>query len=307
MISLARALQQAKADFSQHAFQPLAVAELIPAEHALDMQQIEWLLLEVLQQNQVYLRMYPDQLLTAAQYQQFQANLQRLQKGEPLAYIIGHQAFWTLDLLVSPATLIPRPDTERLVEEALTLFDAQSSIRVLDLGTGTGAIALSLAAERPHWQVTATDFSEAALQVARQNAQRHQLGHVRFKQGSWFAALADCPQQSGQQWGQQFELIVSNPPYIDPDDQHLPLLTHEPITALVAQQHGLADIAQIIADAPQWLADKGWLVLEHGYDQAAQVRQLFTSAGFSQVYTVQDYGQQDRVTLGCYSNDTPVL
>lgn len=306
MISLAQALQQAKADFSQHAFQPLAVAELIPAEHALDMQQIEWLLLEVLQQNQVYLRMYPDQLLTAAQYQQFQANLQRLQKGEPLAYIIGHQAFWTLDLLVSPATLIPRPDTERLVEEALSLFDAQSSIRVLDLGTGTGAIALSLAAERPHWQVTATDFSEAALQVATQNALRHQLGHVRFKQGSWFAALADCRQQSGQQLGQQFELIVSNPPYIDPDDQHLPLLTHEPITALVAQQHGMADIMQIIADAPQWLADKGWLVLEHGYDQAAQVWQLFTSAGFSQVYTVQDYGQQDRVTLGCYSNDRPV-
>lgn len=295
MISIARALQQAKAEFVQHAVQPESDSgqPLIPAQHALDMQQIELLLLEVLQQNRVYLRMYPDQLLTDTQYQQFQAGVQRLQQGEPLAYIVGHQAFWTLDLLVSPDTLIPRPDTERLVELALSLFTPESAIYVLDMGTGTGAIALSLAAERPHWQVTATDFSAAALEVARQNALRHQLNHVTFKQGSWFSALDNT--------SEQFKLIVSNPPYIDPTDKHMALLTHEPVTALVAEQQGLADIMQIIAGAPQWLADKGWLLLEHGYDQAAQVRQLFTAAGFSQVYTVQDYGQQDRVTLGCYT------
>lgn len=295
MISIAQALQQARAGFSQHCLQPESASRqaLIPAEQALDMQQIELLLLEVLQQSRVYLRMYPDQPLTDAQYQQFLAGVERLQQGEPLAYIIGHQAFWTLDLLVSQDTLIPRPDTERLVEEALGLFAPESAIRALDLGTGTGAIALSLAAERSHWQVTATDFSAGALEIARQNARRHQLGHVIFKQGSWFTALADCPQQ--------FELIVSNPPYINPDDQHMSLLTHEPVTALVAAQQGLADLADIINQAPLWLTDKGWLVLEHGYDQAVQVRQLFTVAGFSQVYTVQDYGQQDRVTLGCYA------
>lgn len=295
MISIAQALQQAKASFARRAVQPEpdVAYPLIPDEQALDMQQIELLLLEVLQQNRVHLRMYPDQLLTDTQYQQFQAGVQRLQQSEPLAYIIGHQVFWTLDLLVSPDTLIPRPDTERLVEQALSLFTPESAIHVLDMGTGTGAIALSLAAERPHWQVTATDFSAGALDIAQKNAARHALGHVTFKQGSWFAALDDT--------SQQFELIVSNPPYIDPADKHMALLTHEPVTALVAEQQGLADIMQIIAGAPQWLADNGWLLLEHGYDQAAQVRQLFTAAGFSQVYTVQDYGQQDRVTLGCYT------
>lgn len=294
MISIGQALQQARADFVRCEIQPESDAGqlLIPAAQVLDMQQIEWLLLYVIQQNRVYLRLNSDQLLTEPQYQQFLAGVQRLQQGEPLAYIMGYQAFWTLDLLVSPDTLIPRPDTERLVEEALSLFDTQSAIRVLDLGTGTGAIALSLATERPGWQLTATDFSVGALAVAKKNAQRHQLGHVTFKQGSWFSALDDT--------SQQFELIVSNPPYIDPADKHMALLTHEPITALVAEQQGLADIAQIIRQAPLWLVSKGWLVLEHGYDQAAQVRQLFTAAGFSQVYTVQDYGQQDRVTLGCY-------
>ncbi len=288
MISIAQALKLGKDSFPQHSIAP----EGFNVDgHAIDVLNIELILLEVLKKDRVYLRLHSDAVLMDEQFNQFQSMLTRLQQGEPLAYILGYQDFWTLRLKVTSDTLIPRPDTERLVELALGLFDKATHIKALDLGTGSGAIALSLAAERPHWQLTATDFSAGALVVAQQNASDNQLSNVVFKQGSWFAALNGNTRL--------FELIVSNPPYIDPDDSHLLALSHEPMIALIADQHGLSDIQQIVTTAPQFLKANGWLVLEHGYDQGGQVRQLLLDAGFHQVQTVQDYGNNDRVTLGC--------
>lgn len=248
----------------------------------------EAVLLHVLGKNTAFLRTWPDFVLSAEQVTDYQTAISRLAAGEPLAYVLGEQAFWTLTLQVTPDTLIPRPDTERLVEAALTRMSAAQG-RLLDLGTGSGAIALSLAAERPAWQVLASDFSAAALAVARSNSLKNSLSNCEFRCGSWFNVVDES---------ERFDLIVSNPPYIDPDDTHLAALTHEPITALTAPQHGLADLLQIVAGAGRYLLDAGWLLVEHGYDQGLAVRELFTQAGFMQVDTLRDYGGNERVTLG---------
>ena len=248
----------------------------------------ESVLLHVLGKSTAFLRTWPDFMLSAEQVTQYQRAIGRLRAGEPLAYVLGEQAFWKLTLQVTPDTLIPRPDTERLVEAALTRMSAAQG-RVLDLGTGSGAIALSLAAEHPTWQVLASDFSAAALAVARSNAIKNSLSNCEFRCGSWFDVVDE---------GEKFDLIVSNPPYIDLDDTHLAALTHEPITALTAPQHGLADLVQIVAGAGRHLLDAGWLLVEHGYDQGLIVRELFTQAGFMQVDTLRDYGGNERVTLG---------
>lgn len=248
----------------------------------------EAVLLHVLGKNTAFLRTWPDFVLSAEQVTDYQTAISRLAAGEPLAYVLGEQAFWTLTLQVTPDTLIPRPDTERLVEAALTRMSAVQG-RVLDLGTGSGAIALSLAAEHPTWQVLASDFSAAALAVARSNAIKNSLSNCEFRCGSWFDVVDE---------NEKFDLIVSNPPYIDPDDAHLAALTHEPITALIAPQHGLADLRQIVAGAVRYLLDAGWLLVEHGYDQGLAVRELFMQAGFGQVETLRDYGGNERVTLG---------
>lgn len=248
-----------------------------------------WLLEHILKINHLTLKYKSDQPLAPDQQQQFLQKIERLKQGEPLAYVIGEQDFWSLTLRVTPATLIPRPDTEILVEQALALIQPNQDLQVLDLGTGSGAIALSIAKERPNAQVIATDFSATALQVAQQNAVLNQIGNVQFLQGSWYQALNS---------NHQFDVIVSNPPYIDEQDQHLIDLTHEPITALTAKNNGMADLEVIIRQAPQWLKPDGWLLVEHGYNQAQAVQQLFSLAGFSQVKTVKDYGGNDRVTLG---------
>lgn len=248
----------------------------------------ETVLLHMLGKNTAFLRTWPDFVLSTEQVTQYQRAIGRLSAGEPLAYVLGEQAFWTLPLQVTPDTLIPRPDTERLVEAALARMIAAQGC-VLDLGTGSGAIALSLASERPAWQVLASDFSAAALVVASSNATKNSLSNCRFRCGSWFDVVNE---------NEKFDLIVSNPPYIDPDDAHLAALTHEPITALTAQQNGLADLRQIVAGAGRHLLDAGWLLVEHGYDQGLAVRELFTQAGFVQVETLRDYGGNERVTLG---------
>ena len=248
----------------------------------------EAVLLHVLGKSTAFLRTWPDFILSTEQVTHYQDAITRLAAGEPLAYVLGEQAFWTLTLNVTPDTLIPRPDTERLVEAALMRMSAAQG-RVLDLGTGSGAIALSLAAERPAWQVLASDFSVAALAVARANAIKNSLSNCEFRCGSWFDVVDE---------GEKFDLIVSNPPYIDPDDTHLAALTHEPITALTAPQRGLADLVQIVAGAGRHLRDAGWLLVEHGYDQGLAVRELCTQAGFGQVETLRDYGGNERVTLG---------
>ena len=255
---------------------------------AIEQRDAEAVLLHVLGKNTAFLRTWPDFALSDEQVTQYQSAIMRLSTGEPLAYVLGEQAFWTLTLQVTPDTLIPRPDTERLVEASLACMTAAQG-RVLDLGTGSGAIALSLAAERPAWQALASDFSAAALAVARSNAIKNSLSNCEFRCGSWFAVVGE---------NEKFDLIVSNPPYIDPDDTHLAALTHEPITALTAAQQGLADLRQIVAGAGRHLLEAGWLVVEHGYDQGLAVRELFVQAGFVQVDTLRDYGGNERVTLG---------
>lgn len=206
----------------------------------------------------------------------------------PVAYLTGYKEFWTLRLRVTPDVLVPRPDTELLVEWALQLLPAGAPAAVLDLGTGSGAIALSVASERPQAAVTATDASAAALAVARANATELGL-RAHFVDGSWWAALAsdEC-----------YDLVLSNPPYIADGDAHLPRLQAEPRSALTAGDDGLADLRVIVAGAQPHLRAGGWLLVEHGYDQGAAVRALFGQAGFADVQTRRDLGGQERATGG---------
>lgn len=250
-------------------------------------QEAAWLLEYLLGISSLELKLRFEQELTELQQQAYLAGLARISQGEPLAYVIGSQPFWTLDLKVTHDTLVPRPDTEILVETVLNLALAQD-INMVDLGTGTGAIALALASERSQWSVTATDIYQPTLDVAKENAVRHGLTQVKFACGAWFDALD----------AQKFDLIVSNPPYIDPDDVHMQNLKSEPERALVADQHGLADIETIISQGKNWLKAKGWIVLEHGYDQGQAVREIFEQYGFSEIETIKDYGGNDRVSLG---------
>ncbi len=229
--------------------------------------------------------------LTPPQLQQAEALLARRACGEPVAHLVGEREFWSLPLLVSPVTLIPRPDTECLVEQALARMPA-APCAVLDLGTGTGAIALAIASERPDCEITALDLIPEAVALARNNADRLGITNVRVLQSHWFSALNT----------ERFSLIVSNPPYIDRDDPHLAQgdVRFEPLSALVADNAGLADIRTLTETAGRFLKPGGWLLLEHGWQQARQVQQLFVAAGFSEVQTCQDYGGNDRLTLGRY-------
>jgi len=250
---------------------------------------IELLLSYVLECDGVYLRAWPEKSVSETQLQQFQLLYQRRKLGEPIAHLLGTRAFWSLDLSVTPDTLIPRPDTEILIEHALSL-DLPESSKVLDLGTGTGAIALSLAAERKNWEVLATDRFPKILDLAKQNAQKNNLASVKFLKSAWFNEITETG----------FNLIVSNPPYIDASDPHLSLgdVRFEPLSALVAGNQGLADIEEIISESKGYLINGGWLVLEHGYQQAKSVRQLFSESGYQHIKTIQDYGGQDRVSCG---------
>ncbi len=220
----------------------------------------------------------------------FTTLLERRLAGEPVAYLLGRRGFWRFDLRVTPATLIPRPETERVVELALDRLPTDRALALADLGTGTGAIALALAHERPQARVVATDASEAALTVARGNAETLGLARVEFRHGDWLAALG----------GERFDLIATNPPYIAADDAHLRQgdLRHEPLSALAAGADGLDDIRVIVCDAPAHLRDGGWLLIEHGWDQGEAVRALLSAAGFADVETALDWEQRDRVTLG---------
>jgi release factor glutamine methyltransferase len=236
-----------------------------------------------------YLLAFGETPLSVEQQQQLETLLLRREQGEPVAYLIGQREFWSLPLAVSPATLIPRPDTECLVEQALQRLDCQP-MSVLDLGTGTGAIALAIASERPDCQVIGVDSQLAAVELAKQNGQQLAIENCHFLQSDWFCALEN----------QQFHLIVSNPPYIDADDPHLNEgdVRFEPHSALVAANQGLADLASIITQAPEHLHPGGWVLLEHGWRQGAAVRACLHTAGFSQVSSCVDYGGNERVSLG---------
>lgn len=213
--------------------------------------------------------------------------------GEPISYLLGTQEFWSLELAVTPEVLIPRADTETLVEWALERVEHNAPARILELGTGSGCIALAIASERPQAQVQATDRSEAALRVARANAERLELAtRVVFRHGDWFDALDPAREDA-------FDLIVSNPPYVAERDPHLDTLGHEPLDALVSGADGLDDIRRIVAGAPAWLRSGGGLMVEHGYDQGAAVRDLFAATGaFEAIQTRRDFGGRDRVTAG---------
>ncbi|UTT85333.1 peptide chain release factor N(5)-glutamine methyltransferase [Vibrio pelagius] len=250
------------------------------------------LLCHTLDKPRSYLLTWPEKHLTLEQEQHFNELLTRRLTGEPVAYIVGEREFWSLPLKVSPSTLIPRPDTERLVEVALDKTFGKTG-DILDLGTGTGAIALALASEMPNRNVTGIDLRPEAQQLASENAERLNITNTTFLNGSWFEPLSE---------NSRFSLIVSNPPYIEKDDPHLSQgdVRFEPITALVAEEKGLADIKHIADHARHYLEADGWLAFEHGYDQGDAVREIMQALGYLDVMTEKDYGGNDRVTLGRY-------
>ena len=244
----------------------------------------------VLQVNRAWLLTHPEHQLDDQQYARYAALFERRLLGEPVAYLLGEREFYGLNFKVSPATLIPRPDTELLVDLALQHIPQQGRCRVLDLGTGSGAIALSIAHARPNAEVVAVDTSTAALEIAQLNAQRLDLKSARFLQGDWFSALHD----------ERFDIVVSNPPYIAAGDAHLARgdVRFEPRSALVSGAEGLDDIRRITAQAKAHLNPDGWLLFEHGYDQAAQVRALLQQAGFTAVFSARDLAGIERVSGG---------
>lgn len=250
----------------------------------------ELLLAHILGQPRSHLHAWPERTLTEEQAQAFAALIARRAAGEPVAHILGRREFWSLDLEVTPDTLIPRPETELLVELALARIPADAAWDIVDLGTGSGAIALAVARERPHCRILASDVSADALAVAERNARSLGLGNVRFVHGAWYLPIGET----------RFDMILSNPPYIRADDPHLCAgdVRFDPHSALVAGHDGLDDLRRIVAGAPDHLRPGGWLLVEHGYDQGDAVAGLFALAGFSAVETVRDLGDQPRVTLG---------
>lgn len=260
------------------------------AAAGLDRADSEALLLHALGRDRAWLFAHGRDPVAPGVAEHFRTLVRRRGDGEPVAYLTGRRGFWTLDLAVSPATLIPRPETERLVELALERVDAAAGRSIVDLGTGSGAIALALASERPQARVVAVDASAEALAVAQANAIAHGLAHVQFRRGSWLAPLA----------GERYDLIASNPPYIATDDPHLSQgdLRFEPRSALAAGGDGLDDVRAIVQAAPAHLLPGGWLLLEHGLDQGTAVAELLRARGFEAVETWQDLEARDRVSGG---------
>lgn len=248
------------------------------------------LMQHVLQTSREALLAWPDRQLDYEQFELYESLVCRREQGEPIAYITGHKAFWTMDLRVSPAVLIPRPDTECLVEWVLNRYTKDNTYQVADLGTGSGTIALAIASERPHWEITATDISTQTLAIAIENAEANQIKNVSFRQGSWCKAL---PQTD-------YDLIISNPPYIAPTDPHLLAndLQYEPQQALVAENHGLKDLFTIAEQAKAYLKPGGTLLLEHGFEQGLAVREKLKQLGYQQIETLLDLASNERATWG---------
>lgn len=270
---------------------PLTIAQSLQRAQALGLARIDAQLLHLHvlgrdPHDRAWLLAHDTDTLDPTVTERLELAMQRRIAGEPVAYITGFKAFFGLNLQVDARVLDPRPDTETLVEWALEQLPTETTQRVLDLGTGSGAVALALQHHRPQNQITAVDASADALAVAQANAHRLQLP-VHFIHSDWMAAVPD-----------RFEMIVSNPPYVVDGDPHLSALTHEPLQALTSGPDGLDDIRQIIAQAPSRLVPGGWLLLEHGWDQAKAVQTLLDQAGFEQVQSRQDLAGVDRCTGG---------
>lgn len=250
----------------------------------------EILLCLTLNQPRSHLRAWPDKILQPEQLSAFGILLEQRQKGMPIAYITGNREFWSRDFQVTPDVLIPRPDTELLIELSLDLIPSDAPFKILDLGTGSGIIAITLAAERPHALLSAADFSLAALRIAQLNADKHRISTIAFYQSDWFAGVPDT----------KFDLIVSNPPYIAEDDSHLQQgdVRFEPQTALCAAEQGLSDINTIATAARYYLEPCGHLLLEHGYNQQRQVQALLTDLHYDNIQTYTDLSGQPRATYG---------
>ncbi len=250
----------------------------------------EVLLCHCLGKPRSYLRAWPEKVLDSAQLTAFRQLLQRRLQGLPVAYIIGRREFWSREFEVTPDVLIPRPDTELLIELSLQLIPTDRPFKIIDLGTGSGIIAVTLAAERPLSQVTATDRSAAALTIARANAERHRLNTIRFILSDWFEAVDE----------RDFDLVVSNPPYIAANDPHLRQgdVRHEPDTALIAAEQGLSDIKILAGQAGQHLKNGGHLLIEHGYNQRQAVQEIFRACHYRRIQTHLDLSGNPRVTGG---------
>lgn len=265
-------------------------AALRQARERIDAVDAEALLVHTMGRDRAWLFAHASDAISAEALQRYESLIARREQGEPIAYLLGRRGFWTLQLETTPAALIPRPETELLVELAIARIANDRDTHAADLGTGTGAIALSIATERPRAQVVATDVSDDALDLARANARTHEIRNVEFRHGDWLSPLA----------GERFGLIASNPPYIAAGDPHLQQgdLRFEPAGALASGADGLDAIRIIVRDAPAHLLPGGWLLLEHGWEQGEAVRGLLQAAGFVDVVTERDLEGRDRVTLG---------
>jgi release factor glutamine methyltransferase len=254
----------------------------------------EILLAKTLDKTRSHLRAWPDRLLSEEQTEAFRTLVRTRQQGIPLAYLIGTREFWSRDFIVTPDVLIPRPETELLIELSLQRIPADRPVSIIDLGTGSGIIGVTLAAERPLADVVAVDFSLSALRIAQLNAEKHGLHNIRFYRSDWFADVPDI----------QFHLIVSNPPYIAENDPHLEQgdLRFEPKSSLCAPDQGLADIRRIADTARTRLVPGGHLLIEHGYDQRQATQSVFEEHGYEEVETCHDLSGQPRVTYGRYGS-----
>lgn len=254
---------------------------------------VEVLLTKVLNINRATLKAYPERELNEYEQTEFNTLLQRRIQGEPVAYLIGHREFWSLDFIVTPEVLIPRADTELLVEVALELVESKKNMRILDLGTGSGAIALAVASERPDVTVIATDVSAESLKIAKLNAKHNHIVNVEFTLGDWFEAVANDVSAP-------FDVILSNPPYIANFDPHLSRgdLRFEPSQALVSGVDGMDALNIIISQAGKYLVPEGLLLVEHGYDQEVLVATAFAAAGFTNIVCCKDLSGIPRVTYG---------
>lgn len=272
---------------------PITIRELLQsAENVIDRTDARFLLQNVLNVEAAFLITHAELLLGAEQVMHFQQLLARRIVGEPVAYLTGERGFYDLVFEVTPDVLVPRPETELLVETALSRIPLNRQYNILDLGTGSGAIAITIAKHRPDARMTAVDISSLALAVARRNAEKYAVKNILFIEADWFSDFSS----------EKFDVIVANPPYIVKGDPHLEAdgLRFEPSIALVAQDNGLECICKIITQAPDYLRYAGWLILEHGYDQANTCHKLLDKAGFSHIFTQLDLAGINRVTGGQY-------